>query len=124
MRGSVKSISILLGSAALALLPSNAAGQFNNPPTTYPESFSADACQVLTFDVTSNDSDPEGNYPLTLTWVDHSQHGGFYIASPSSVTFRASDREGGGNVYYYVQDSLGATSAGVINYYVFGGSCP
>lgn len=114
----------LLSSAALALLPSNAAGQFNNPPTAYPESFSAYACQQLTINLTSNDTDPEGNYPLTVTWVDQSNHGGFQIVSASSVIFRANDREGGQTVSYTVQDSLGASSTGLINFYVFGAYCP
>ncbi|MET1112016.1 MAG: Ig-like domain-containing protein [Allosphingosinicella sp.] len=119
MRVTAKTIAILLGSAGLALLPSNAAGQFNNPPTVGNNSFSVRICQEKVIDLTSNDSDPEGNYPLTVTSVGTTALGSFYISSASSVTFYAADRTGGDTVPYTVEDSLGASASGQISIGVF-----
>lgn len=124
MRVKAKMIAILLGSAGLALLPSNAAGQFNNPPTVGNNSFSALACQTKTVNLTSNDTDPEGNYPLTVTAVDQSYLGYVEIASASSITFYATDMTGGDTINYTVEDSLGASATGLINIGVFPRVCP
>lgn len=124
MPRSVKSIAILMGSAALALLPSNAAGQFNNPPTVGNNSFSAWACQTKTVNLTSNDTDPEGNYPLTVTAVDQSYLGAIDIVSASSITFYGTDMTGGDTVTYTVEDSLGASATGLINIGVMPRVCP
>lgn len=123
MRATAKTIAILLGSAALALLPSNAAGQFNNPPTVGNNSFSVWSCQEKTVNLTSNDSDPEGNYPLTVTAVDPSSLGWIDITSASSVTFYAADTSGGETLSYTVEDSLGASATGLISIGVIGRQC-
>lgn len=124
MRNTPKTIAILLGSAALALTTSSAAGQFNNPPTVGNNSFSALACQEKTINLTSNDSDPEGNYPLTVTSVGQTSLGAFDIISNSSVIFYASDTAGGETVSYTVEDSLGASATGQISIGVFARVCP
>lgn len=124
MRVNTKTIAILLGSAALALLPSNAAGQFNNPPTVGNNSFSALACQEKTVNLTSNDTDPEGNYPLTVTAVDQSYLGYIEIVSASSITFYGTDMSGGDTISYTVEDSLGASANGQISIGVTARVCP
>ena len=124
MRVSLRSMGLLVGSAALALLPSNAAGQFNNPPTVGNNSFSILACAEKTINLTSNDSDPEGNYPLTVTSVDQTYLGVFDIVSASSVIFYAGGTAGGDTISYTVQDSLGASASGLINIGVFARVCP
>lgn len=124
MRNSPKTIAILLSSAALALLPSNAAGQFNNPPTTSSNSITLWTCQEKTVNVTSNDTDPEGNYPLTVTSVDPSYLGFLDVASASSVTFWSTDVPGTDAVSYTVEDSLGASSTGTIYLTVNSRVCP
>lgn len=115
MSGTPKTIAILLGSAALALLPSNAAGQFNNPPTVYNDSTSLRICQDKIVNLTANDSDPEGNYPLTVTSVGQSSLVHIAIVSASSVEIYASQVTGGDTVSYTVEDSLGASSSGLLN---------
>jgi|GEM_PF-4643026 len=124
MRVSAKTIAILLGSAALALLPSNAAGQFNNPPTAGTDSITIWACDSRTVNLTSNDTDPEGNYPLTLTSVEDTPVGNIYITSASSVGFIAYDTADSDTVSYTVEDSLGASSIGQINITVKARNCP
>ncbi len=119
MRPMPKTIALLLTSAALALLPSNAAGQFNNPPTAGNDSTSLRICQEKIINLTGNDTDPEGNYPLTITSVDPSYLVYISIVSASSVEIYASQVTGGDTVSYTVQDSLGASSTGLISIGVF-----
>lgn len=115
MRATVKSVAILVGSAALALLPSNAAGQFNNPPTANPNYLEVWVCQDKAINVTANDTDPEGNYPLTVTGVtEQSYLGWLSVTSASTITFYASDIPGTDVVEYTVEDSLGASSNGYL----------
>lgn len=120
MRVSAKTITILLGSAALSLAPSSAVSQYNNPPVANPNSLSIYVCQIVTVNLTSNDTDPEGHYPLTVTDVGTSPYAMVWISSASSVTFQGTD-PGGHNFSYTVEDSQGASSTGVISLGVFTG---
>lgn len=124
MRERMKTIALLLGCAGLAMLPSNAAGQFNNPPTANNDALSVWVCQDKAINVTANDTDPEGNYPLTVTSVGVSYLGFLSVTSASSITFYASDIPGNDVVEYTVEDSLGASSTGYL--YLFSKSriCP
>jgi hypothetical protein len=123
MRIKLKTIAILLGSAALSLAPSGAVGQYNNPPVANPNSLSIYVCQEVTINLTSNDTDPEGNYPLTVTAVDSSPYASVWISSASSVTFEGT-MAGGGTLSYTVEDSLGASSTGLISLGVFNRKTP
>ncbi|HEX9946355.1 MAG TPA: Ig-like domain-containing protein [Allosphingosinicella sp.] len=123
MRFEVKTIGILLGSAALALAPSSAVSQYNNPPVANPNSLSIYVCQEVTVNLTGNDTDPEGHYPLTVTAVDSSPYASVWIASASSVTFEG-HTPGGHTLTYTVEDSLGASSVGQISLGVFARKTP
>jgi hypothetical protein len=114
MRKTVKSIPILLGSVALALMPSSATGQFNNPPTANNDALEVWVCQDKSINVTANDTDTEGNYPLTVTSVGQSYLGALDVTSASTITFYASDIPGNDVVAYTVEDSLGASSTGYL----------
>ncbi|HET9638214.1 MAG TPA: Ig-like domain-containing protein [Allosphingosinicella sp.] len=118
MRFTIKSIAILLGSAALALAPSSAVSQYNNPPVANPNGLSIYVCQTLVLNLTGNDTDPEGHYPLTVTAVDSSPYANIWISSASSVTVEGL-YPGGHSLSYTVQDSQGASSTGLISLGVF-----
>jgi len=122
MRASFKTIAIFLGSTALAIAPSGAVAQSNSPPVANPNSLSIYVCQTVTINLTGNDTDPEGNYPLTVTAVDSTPYANVSIASASSVTFEGVS-PGGQTLTYTVQDSLGASSTGLISLGVFAHSC-
>lgn len=62
--------------------------------------------------VIANDTDPEGNYPLTLVSVS-SPTGAAYVASSTHVGWSGYDA-GLYPVTYVVRDSLGATSTGTL----------
>ena len=123
MHVTVKTIAILLGSAALALGPSSAVSQYNNPPVANPNSLSIYVCQEVTVNLTANDTDPEGHYPLTVTAVDSSPYASVWISSGSSVTFEG-HTPGGHTLTYTVEDSLGASSVGQISLGVFARKTP
>lgn len=123
MRTKFKTLAILLGSAALALAPSSAISQSNQPPVANPNSLSIYVCQEVTINLTANDTDPEGNYPLTVTAVDSSPYASVWISSASSVTFEG-HTAGGGTLTYTVEDSLGASSTGLISLGVFNRKTP
>jgi hypothetical protein len=122
MRASFKKIAILLGSSALAIAPSSAVAQTNSPPVANPNSLSIYVCQTVTINLTGNDTDPEGNYPLTVTAVDSTPYANVTIVSASSVAFEGVS-PGGQTLTYTVQDSLGASSTGLISLGVFAHSC-
>jgi Bacterial Ig domain len=63
--------------------------------------------------VVANDTDPEGNYPLSLVSVTYSGlRGDAYVVSSTSVEFDSNGTSGTAAITYTVSDSLGATSNG------------
>ncbi|GMN04227.1 Ig-like domain-containing protein [Erythrobacter sp. MTPC3] len=86
----------------------------NNPPNTTSDTVSG-ACLATTFvNLTANDSDPEGNYPLTLTGiVRNSGNSDALIYSASTVQVDFDNTSWGMSQFTYtVEDSLGASSTG------------
>ena len=113
MRATPKTVAMLLGGATLALLPSNAAGQFNNPPVTANDFATTGRCGIVTKDVVANDSDPDGDYPLALTDVYYNgSKGTAFAVSSTSIEFESSGTTGTAAISYTVSDSRGATSTG------------
>jgi hypothetical protein len=58
----------------------------------------------------SNDTDPDGDYPLTLVGVTHGSHGFAGVASSTSVNFDGASNPRTDNLTYTVRNSRGATS--------------
>jgi YD repeat-containing protein len=85
----------------------------NNPPTTVNNTLSLQRCTVRTVNVLTNDSDPEGNIPLTLTAVSpaFSARGDATFQANGVVSFSATS-VGSVVLTYTVSDSLGATANG------------
>lgn len=83
----------------------------NQPPVANADSVAVARCGYVEQNLTVNDTDPEGNYPLTLvstnrTWVA--------VISASSVAIDGPMTAGTYPVSYVVKDSLGATSTGTL----------
>lgn len=93
----------------------------NQPPVANADSLSVPRCEVRTKDVVANDTDPEGNYPLVVTAVDHPDA---FVASSTTVGFQAPDSSGSFIVNYTVRDSLGATATGTLTVTITGTICP
>ncbi len=83
----------------------------NNPPVTKNDSVSGECYTSVTVNLTANDSDPEGNYPLTLTAVSSSRA---VIVSASSVRVQFGPLRDSVAVTYTVKDSLGSASTGLL----------
>ena len=113
MRRTAKSTSILLGCAALALTPTGATAQSNSPPVTTDDFATTGRCGIVTKNVVANDTDPEGNYPLTITAVYYNgSKGTAFAVSGTDIEFESSGSTGTAAISYTVSDSLGATSTG------------
>jgi hypothetical protein len=87
----------------------------NNPPVANADAASVARCASVVKNVLSNDTDPEGNYPLSLTRVSYSgTRGTASMSNATSVQFDSNGVTGAASVIYTVQDSLGATSTGTL----------
>jgi len=95
-------------------------GSSNNPPVTQGDFLTMNVCAITSINVTGNDTDPEGNYPLALVSENHNLA---TIVSSNAIRFNAPPFPGNHVVTYVVADSLGATSTGVLNVTVSGGTC-
>jgi hypothetical protein len=92
----------------------------NQPPVTVPDSLSVEQCESGTVNVTANDSDPEGNLPLTVTGVEGGAMGTASIESATTIRYTSIGGLGPDVITYTVADSLGATSTGTLNVSVTG----
>lgn len=91
----------------------------NQPPVTQADSLTLPCNETSTVNVTANDSDPEGNYPLTVTAVTSVPRADATVISASTVQVVAGN-PGTATLTYTVQDSLGNPSTGTINVTVQG----
>lgn len=92
--------------------PTPAPAPTNQPPIATNDTFSLRCWTSGVKNLTANDSDPDGNLPLTLkSIVRQSGSADATIISASSVSIDANDK--GPSVFsYVVADSLGATATG------------
>lgn len=104
--------SIATGTATTTI---NANGPANQPPVAVSDDMLVGTCQGRTVDVLANDTDPEGNLPLTLVSISYTGGmGTATIVSTTSIRFQAFGGTGSTTVFYTVSDSLGATSIGTL----------
>jgi hypothetical protein len=92
----------------------------NNPPTPVADTGAQPRCQTEAYNVTANDTDPDGDYPLTVTAVSGS---GFSVLSSTTIQFTSTIQTGAKIGTYTVQDSRGAAAQGTLTVTVSGGSC-
>jgi hypothetical protein len=89
----------------------------NSPPITSPDELSANGCTGTFFvNLTANDTDPEGNYPLALTNITRSSGSAtaaIIFGSTVQVTLSGVELDVS-NFVYTVRDSLGATATGTL----------
>jgi YD repeat-containing protein len=98
-------------------------GPPNQPPVTTGEAAgNIGVCLSKQVNVTANDTDPEGNYPLVVLSVISSPLADAVVVPNSDIVITAFGTPGSGNVTYTVRDSLGATSTGVVTFTVVNGT--
>ena len=95
----------------------------NQPPVTVSDSLSVPQCSAGTRDVLANDSDPEGNVPLSLVSLAQGSKGTATISNSTTIRYEADVVTGTDKVTYTVRDSLGATSTGNLNITITSGTC-
>lgn len=90
----------------------------NNPPATQNDSVFGNCYASTIVNLTANDTDPEGNYPLSLVSIMKTNSGGgsadLWI-TPSSVEVFFGGAYDLTTFEYTVADSLGATSTGQLS---------
>jgi hypothetical protein len=88
----------------------------NQPPAANPDTApSIPRCGSTTVNVTANDTDPEGNIPLTVTGAAGGTGLVLTILSASTIGIESLGNPGLKTFTYTVADSLGATSAGSVS---------
>lgn len=93
----------------------------NQPPTTVNDTGSQAACEIGIYNVLANDTDPEGNYPLSLVSVSGAR---FSVNSTTELKYNGSTQHGGtATATYTVRDSLGATATGTLTVTIGSGVC-
>lgn len=94
----------------------------NTPPVAVSDSGTQGRCSYKTYNVVANDTDADGDYPLTVIAVT----GGAVVASSTSVGFTSDTTTGSQGFTYTVRDSRGATATGTLTVNVSGGpaECP
>jgi hypothetical protein len=94
--------------------------QPTSPPVANADSGSQPCWQVTTKNVTANDTDADGNYPLTVLSASSGTAINVGVASASSLQIESFGTKGTFPVTYTIQDSLGATATGTLSVTVTG----
>ena len=94
----------------------------NNPPVANVDSVSVKKCMYASVNVVANDTDPDGDYPLTVIAVTSSSLAQTYVESATSIGVTAYGTLGTSAVTYTVKDSRGATSTGQLSITVTNGT--
>ena len=68
----------------------------------------------------ANDTDPEGNFPLTLVSIGEALYGTAFIVGPSDIYFMSTGGLGQAIITYTVSDSLGAIAEGTLTVDIYG----
>ncbi|MEA3054420.1 MAG: hypothetical protein QOG72_3323 [Sphingomonadales bacterium] len=91
----------------------------NLAPTPADDSGTMRLCSTMIFNVTGNDTDPDGDTPLTVISVTGD---GFSVASSSEVAVDSSTLTSASGIYA-VRDQRGATATATLTITLAGGSC-
>jgi hypothetical protein len=90
---------------------------------THTDSLTVAVCQTGFVNVIANDTDPEGNYPLSLVSVSTATKGTASVSTSTTIEYDAGLHAGAESLTYTVQDSLGATSTGTLNVTITSATC-
>lgn len=95
----------------------------NVPPVTNTDSVSVKVCMTALKDLVANDTDPDGDYPLTLVSVGTTPIADVSIAGDGrSVSVTGYGTPASGSVSYTVMDSRGAAASGTLSITVTAGT--
>lgn len=94
----------------------------NNPPVANTDAVTVKVCLGTSKNVIANDTDPDGDYPLSVTAVGTSTWADVYIIDQSTIGVAAYGAPGSGVVTYTITDSRGASASGYLNITVQNGT--
>jgi hypothetical protein len=94
----------------------------NTPPTPVNDSGTQEPCSTKDYEVTANDTDPQGDYPLVVLSVTNPNN--FWVSGPGTIAVDSSGLGGGGSATYTVRDSRGLTATATLTVSVWAGMCP
>jgi hypothetical protein len=81
-----------------------------------PDSASVGACSTVYVNVTANDTDPGGHYPLTLTSATSTNGRGVAsVVNASTIEFDSRGRAGTASITYTIQNSTGQAASGILS---------
>lgn len=80
-------------------------------------------CTIKTVVVTSNDTDPDGDYPISVVSASGTGDVTAYVASSNSITIESGPTAGAKSITYTISDSRGATASGNVGVTVSTGVC-
>lgn len=90
----------------------------NNPPVANPDDVDRHptvSCKIPVGTLLANDSDPDGNVPLTITAVNYTGGNGANVFLSGGIVFYdPRGYQGDDTLEYTVEDSLGAVSTGTV----------
>ena len=96
----------------------------NQPPVANPDNAgSMQVCKTKNVVVTSNDTDPEGNLPLSVTAASGNGAMEATVVNSTTIQIISSSVSGSQTANYTVADSFGASSTGTVTVNVSGGTC-
>ncbi len=79
-------------------------------------------CLTASVNVITNDTDPDGDVPLSVISASPSTLGDVYVVNSTTIGVTAYGTPGTGSVTYTVQDSRGATANGTLSITVQNGA--
>lgn len=94
----------------------------NAPPVANADSVSVKKCENKTIASTANDTDPDGDYPLTVTAVGTTSLAEVSILNGSTISVTGYGTLGTTSVTYTIQDSRGASASGTLSITVTNGT--
>ncbi|HEX8225553.1 MAG TPA: Calx-beta domain-containing protein [Allosphingosinicella sp.] len=94
----------------------------NISPTATNNRFSQQKCTSHAYDVVSDDSDQDGDTPLSLVAVSPTGTG-FFRQSPTEILFNSTSAVGDKSVTYTIRDARGAEASATLTVNVSGGTC-
>lgn len=94
----------------------------NQSPIANTDTGTVGRCMTVTLNVVANDTDPDGNTPLSIVSVGTPSRGTATVIGTTSVRYHSSGAVGADSFSYVVQDSLGATAFGTIQINVTSGT--
>lgn len=96
----------------------------NQPPVANPDNGGLmQVCKTKNVVVTINDTDPEGNLPLSVTAASGNGAMEATVVNSTTIQIISSSVSGSQTANYTVRDSLGASSIGTVIVNVSGGTC-